>query len=636
MIHTKKSNLNNTEDNNMYENNSNKLIGVKNNNFQSTSFNNEKANYSNAPFMNINSSQVANTTDVNNENPKNLKTSKLSKRSCQISHYKAEEDLMDTLDNNNQFEKEFVNDKALKKPLSNKKNNMDLNDEHQEIDYLLEELINNNYDEQNIYKNGVVQISSSMKKLKGDSTPKYIDTNRLGIFFNLENDDLKIEEFNQINKIKSSKINKNKVISKNKIGIGVDSLKEKSNISHNSKQITNINNITNSNYTTQKSVFESEFEEKFLNKFNKSTLTNKYEGKNFEKYDVQNMTYELVKEYNSLFKTDASQDFMKRMFIDVFKRQTKEKRVENLLEQNQVKIDEEQRIETFNRLIVDANRRLEAQWKIDEMKKKLDDGKTIFTKKYNQMEWEAIYEQRFKKFFEDKINAINIALSTKKIIEDELLARYIEETKPKKVSTQQIESSVNRMYADAERRNLKMQENIKKKELNENKFVKGKIKEEENQREESASKYVVKSKKNKKDKYNFQSDNEYESDNEKNKKFKSKPKYTGLSKDKKIISNYDRFKKEEAIEKPKVFGKNYGDAKKSQSKEYKSIPKVNKTQTPYLDDKNVYDRNYDSKNEFGVKIKAKTSNEKNLKERAKINTIKENKKIIKRKIFFPS
>ena len=83
---------------------------------------------------------------------------------------------------------------------------------------------------------------------------------------------------------------------------------------------------------------------------------------------------------------------MKRMTFDVFKRQTKDERLDKLIEKNKVKIEESERIKTFNRLIDDANRRLEAQDKIEEMRNDLN--KTSDAKKISEKEWDDVYIKR--------------------------------------------------------------------------------------------------------------------------------------------------------------------------------------------------------------------------------------------------
>ena len=54
----------------------------------------------------------------------------------------------------------------------------------------------------------------------------------------------------------------------------------------------------------------------------------------FDNYDIQKLKYSLIKAYTSL-------------------------KIDKMIEDNKIKINEEQRIKTFNRLIEDANRRNE-------------------------------------------------------------------------------------------------------------------------------------------------------------------------------------------------------------------------------------------------------------------------------------
>jgi hypothetical protein len=81
------------------------------------------------------------------------------------------------------------------------------------------------------------------------------------------------------------------------------------------------------------------------------------------------------------------------MLFDIFKRQTKELRLNKLIEKNKKKINESEKIKTFNRLIEDANRRIEAQDQLEEMKNEVKINNPN-TKKYKDEEWEEIYEDR--------------------------------------------------------------------------------------------------------------------------------------------------------------------------------------------------------------------------------------------------
>lgn len=84
---------------------------------------------------------------------------------------------------------------------------------------------------------------------------------------------------------------------------------------------------------------------------------------------------------------------MRRMLFDIFKRQTKELRLNKLIEKNKVKITESQKIKTFNRLILDANRRIELKDQLEEKKNQIYNSNSTY-KKYKEEEWEDIYEER--------------------------------------------------------------------------------------------------------------------------------------------------------------------------------------------------------------------------------------------------
>jgi len=107
---------------------------------------------------------------------------------------------------------------------------------------------------------------------------------------------------------------------------------------------------------------------------------------------VQALGYDLIKEYSHL-KIDKEEEFLQRMLFDTFKRQTKTDRLEKLIDKYKVKIDESERVKAFNRLIIDANRRIEAQENMELLKSKLEEGPPS-QKKYSEEEWDEIYEQR--------------------------------------------------------------------------------------------------------------------------------------------------------------------------------------------------------------------------------------------------
>ena len=119
----------------------------------------------------------------------------------------------------------------------------------------------------------------------------------------------------------------------------------------------------------------------------------KFSEEKFIKHDVQKMIYNLNKEYSHI-KVVNNGTFMQRMTFDNFKRQTKEKRVKIMMEKNTAKIAESEKIKSFNRLILDANRRIDAQERLEEMKEKLLSHKNGVERKVTKEEWLEVYQKR--------------------------------------------------------------------------------------------------------------------------------------------------------------------------------------------------------------------------------------------------
>ena len=146
----------------------------------------------------------------------------------------------------------------------------------------------------------------------------------------------------------------------------------------NDKQSNNIkNNINNSKNHNQRK-----------NRQNNSNLNQIYSA--FDNYDLQKLAYSLVKDY-SLIQINKDEKFLDRMKFDIYKRQSKDERINKLVEEKKKKIDEVERIKTFNRLIEDANRRNEAN---ENLKRKEDNLNHELispkNKKYNVNEWNNI------------------------------------------------------------------------------------------------------------------------------------------------------------------------------------------------------------------------------------------------------
>jgi hypothetical protein len=322
-----------------------------------------------------------------------------------------------------------------------------------------------------------VLSDTSLKPRKGDKTPKSNkseEEERENEFLHDEDENLSNNNEDENMKMQIIKLNKspnspNSPNSKEKedkfASINVD----KSNSLNNSQRSNMLNNPNNSNNninrnnpnrsTTNnlKSSFNPNTSQQNLTHTMNNTLNNT-QMKNFNNYDIQQLAYDLVKEYSHL-KIDKDEEFMRRMLFDIFKRQTKDDRLNKLIERNKVKIDEGERIKAFNRLIEDANRRLEAQDKMETMKLKLEDNGEN-KKKYKEQEWDEVYEGRFKKYQQDidkkKEEKIKEKVMKDRAVEEEI----VEGMKSKKVPKYVIDQAVKRMYEEAERRKLKVKDNI--------------------------------------------------------------------------------------------------------------------------------------------------------------------------------
>ncbi len=198
---------------------------------------------------------------------------------------------------------------------------------------------------------------------------------------------------------------------------------------------------------------------------------------NFDKYDVQKINYELSKQYTKN-KIDSNEKFMQRMMFDIFKRQTKDKRINNIIEKNKVKINEDERVNAFNRLIEDANRRMEASEKMEYLKNDLEDyeiknnnllvksGDTT-TKFVDSEEWDKIYHERFINKKKEKEDILQ-----KKIIEKEKNAK-VEEDKiiekiqnsVKKAPKGTVDQICKRMYDEGHKRRIMKERKVQEVEI---------------------------------------------------------------------------------------------------------------------------------------------------------------------------
>ena len=245
------------------------------------------------------------------------------------------------------------------------------------------------------------------------------------------------------NKVFTSKPNINNINNINSIN----------NISTNKKLHTENNQNKNNNITNNNSITLSRVSKA------KTSLSN-FDNSKYENYNLEQMRYNFLKEYSNIH-LDKSENFLKRMKFDICKRQMKEYKINELIEQNKARMDEEGRIEAFNRLISDANRRLEAQENLENMKNKLsEDLINNEKKKYSDEIWNEIYKKRFKTY-EENVNKKKEDLIKKK--QNKKLKEEIDTInlcKSKKKPQKLIDEASKRMYDEAIRRKIKMNDKL--------------------------------------------------------------------------------------------------------------------------------------------------------------------------------
>ena len=230
----------------------------------------------------------------------------------------------------------------------------------------------------------------------------------------------------------------------------------------------NVNNINNINSMNKKLYTDNNINNK--NKNNNSitlsrvskakTALSNYDNSKYENYNLEKMRYDFLKKY-SYIHVDKDENFLNRMKFDIFKRQSKEEKINALVEQNKAKIDEDERVSTFNRLISDANRRIEAQDNLENMKNKLsEDIINTDKKKYNYEVWNEIYNKRFKNYAENCNKKKEEEYKKKEILRKKEENDEISLCKSKKKPQKLIDEASKRMYDEAKRRKIKMNEKI--------------------------------------------------------------------------------------------------------------------------------------------------------------------------------
>ena len=204
-------------------------------------------------------------------------------------------------------------------------------------------------------------------------------------------------------------------------------------------------------------------------RLNKAISSNEQMSIILPKLDRIKSSHVLMKDLLNV-KLNKNSHFMERMYLDIFKRQTKEERLLSLVKKTIRKSPEKSILSTFNRLILDTNRRIEKKHKIELMSSlQNDQNRTKSQKKYNKKQWKDFYYERFTKPEESRKKIAQELIEKKQKIENEKEDLIISEMKNKKEPQTFIDNVIKRVYTDSiQRKNLLKGYNSHSKLLNNN------------------------------------------------------------------------------------------------------------------------------------------------------------------------
>ena len=196
---------------------------------------------------------------------------------------------------------------------------------------------------------------------------------------------------------------------------------------------------------------------------------------------------------------DRFANFLSRMEMDLERRRTKDKRRQLLFEKSKIKHSEEEIVNGFNRLIDDANRRIEVKQKMEELSLEINGKKKDKNEKtYDPEKWKEVYQSRFEKFKNTVQEKIVTKKKEKEEAEKKEIEEYIEQMKNKtiKVPKDKLTKICQRLYNG---RRLPPKLVKKEEEIKQNEVQKQNIKETKEKQKKNKSKSpkkIVKEKSN--------------------------------------------------------------------------------------------------------------------------------------------
>ena len=202
--------------------------------------------------------------------------------------------------------------------------------------------------------------------------------------------------------------------------------------------IINKINLKDQNFSNNNDNNSQESEIKGLNRYNSSNNIALYKNK----VEEEQLRIYFLKEFSKL-RPDKNQNFLERMKFDVNNRQMKENKMNDFINRTKRKMNEKEIAKRFNRLIEDANRRMEAKEKMKIFKEQKENEDIIKlnnyahskdnNKKYNKSQWKDIYKKRFLFFLDNKNKKIK-----EKVIEKELIEKKKEDDLNRKYNSKKL------------------------------------------------------------------------------------------------------------------------------------------------------------------------------------------------------
>ena len=168
-------------------------------------------------------------------------------------------------------------------------------------------------------------------------------------------------------------------------------------------ELTNSPKVQTSSKITNFKSMNSNSKSHFKSLSSVSFLNSKY-----SKFDTQEIAYKVSSEYSKAECYDKS--FLERMSFYSNKAKKRQNTINELVNQSKPKLPEDQRIEAFNRLISDSNRRAEAKKRISQSKENqlvlshemfnsIDDVSP--SRSMSQKKWNKVYKERFMNKYKD-------------------------------------------------------------------------------------------------------------------------------------------------------------------------------------------------------------------------------------------